>query len=317
MTPPGATVPAAAATQRTAARLPWLATRLLARPDAAHSWMTPDAKKRALVYVSDDTTYDVYVFTYPQGKLAGTLTGFSAPGGLCSDSKGDVFIPNTLGSTILEYAHGGANPIATFNDRQGAYPGSCDVNPITGELAVANTGSGNPTRPGDIAIFRGASGTPSFYKVMGHPYSCAYDPAGNLFVDGEDVSFDNFAFGELKALRKGYHKIVLNQPISLAGGVAWDGTSVAVGDVYNAVIYRFSVGGSNGNLTGSTPLSGAVATWQFDLDRGRTVVPNSNTQDESASAVLRYSYPGGGAALKTFGGGIVSNPVGAAISRPQ
>jgi hypothetical protein len=279
--------------------------------------MAPDAKQRELLYVSDDATYDVYVFAYPQGKLVGTLTGFSAPGGLCTDSKGDVFIPNSLGSTILEYAHGGASPIATFNDRPGAYPGSCDVNPMTGKLTVANTGSGNPNWPGDIAIFPAPSGTPLFYKAMGHPYSCAYDPEGNLFVDGEDAAFDNFAFGELKAQGKRYHKVALSQPISLAGGVAWDGTSVAVGDVYNAVIYRFSIGGSKGNLNGSTPLSGAVATWQFDLDRGRIVVPSSNPQDQSASAILKYNYPSGGAALKAFGAGIVSDPVGATVSRPR
>jgi len=89
-----------------APRLPWQASRLLAHPDVRPSWMTPDAKLRELLYVSDDATYDVYVFSYPQGKLVGTLTGFAAPGSLCSDAQGDVFIPNVLTSTIVEYAHG-------------------------------------------------------------------------------------------------------------------------------------------------------------------------------------------------------------------
>jgi hypothetical protein len=51
--------------------------------------MAPDAKKRALLYVSDSSTYDVYVFTFPRGKLVGTLTNQNNPAGLCTDKKGD------------------------------------------------------------------------------------------------------------------------------------------------------------------------------------------------------------------------------------
>lgn len=315
-TPPGAAGATSILTQQNAPRLPWRAS-LLGHSDVRQSWMNPDAKWRDLLYVSDDRTYDVYVFSYPEGKLVGTLTGFAAPGSLCSDARGDVFIPNVLTSTIVEYAHGNATPIATLNDATQSYPDACDVNPVTGDLAVSNNGSGTGEGRGGIAIYHAAAGTPVFYRAMYHPYSCGYDPKGKLFIDGEDASFDNFQFGVLPAAGRRYRKIVLNQSISLAGGVAWDGARVAVGDVYGAAIYQFSIKGSKGNRVGSTPLTGTVAAWQFEVDGGKVVLPNSDAPDQSGSKILSYDYPSGGTARKAFGGGIVLDPVGATVSRPQ
>ena len=316
VTPPGATAPGGIVARQISPRLPWQTPRL-GRPDARRSWMAPDAKWRDLLYVSDDTTYDVYVFSYPQGRLVGTLTRFAAPGSLCSDPHGDVFIPNVLTSTIVEYAHGSASPIATLNDATQSYPDACDVNPVTGDLAVSNNGSGTGEGRGDIAIYHAAAGNPAFYRAMYHPYSCGYDPKGKLFIDGEDASFDNFQFGVLPAAGRRYHKIVLNQSISLAGGVAWDGARIAVGDVYGAAIYQFSINGSKGDRVGSTPLTGTIAAWQFEVDRGRVVVPNYDARNQNGSKILSYDYPSGGAARKAFGAGIVLDPVGATVSRPQ
>jgi hypothetical protein len=306
----------AVASQQAAPRLPWQAPKL-ARPDVRQSWMEPDAKLRELLYVSDDTTYDVYVFSYPQGKLVGTLTGFAAPGSLCGDAAGDVFIPNVLTSTIVEYAHGSASPIATLNDAKQSYPDACDVNHVTGDLAVSNNGSGTGEGRGGIAIYHSASGDPAFYRAMYHPYSCGYDPKGKLFIDGEDASFDNFQFGVLPAARGRYRKIVLNQSISLAGGVVWDGARIAVGDVYGAAIYQFSIKGSKGKRVGSTPLTGAMAAWQFEVDGKKVVLPNYDPGNQSGSKILSYDYPSGGVARKAFGAGIVHDPVGAVLSRPQ
>jgi hypothetical protein len=45
--------------------------------NAAHSWIAPDAKKsKTLLYVADQDANDVDVYSYPAGKLKGTLTGF-------------------------------------------------------------------------------------------------------------------------------------------------------------------------------------------------------------------------------------------------
>jgi hypothetical protein len=308
--------PSGVAMQPVSQRAARLAASTLSRPDVRSSWMTPDAKKRNLLYVSDDTSNDVYVFSYPQGKLVGTLTGFSAPGGLCADGRGDVFVPNVFGSTIEEFAHGGTSPIATLGDAPHSYPNSCDVNRTTGDLAVGDNASGiDGEGRGGIAIYRGAAGTPSFHRAMYHPYSCGYDSEGNLFVDGEGPGFENFQFGELPANGKRYRKIALNQTISLAGGVVWDNNSVAVGDVYGAAIYQFSISGSRGTRVGTTRLPGASVAWEFKVDGTKVIVPNYVLRKQDSSDVLSYDYPAGGPALKAFGTGDVVDPVGAALSR--
>ena len=56
------------------------------------SWIDPSAKKGALLYASDSAADVVKVFSYPRGKLVGTLTGFQTPQGMCVDKAGNVFI---------------------------------------------------------------------------------------------------------------------------------------------------------------------------------------------------------------------------------
>src|SRR5580700_9415982 len=60
---------------------------------AAHgtSWMAPDAVTQDLLYVGGNSG-DVTVYSYPKGKLLGTLTGFNLPAGECVDKAGDVLI---------------------------------------------------------------------------------------------------------------------------------------------------------------------------------------------------------------------------------
>lgn len=71
-------------------------------PDHSRSWMAPAAKKsKALLYISDAGTDDVYVYAYPSLAVVGTLTGFSTPAGMCVDKTGDVFVVNYGASDIL------------------------------------------------------------------------------------------------------------------------------------------------------------------------------------------------------------------------
>ena len=55
----------------------------------------------------------------------------------CSDSKGNVFISG--GTEVVEFAHGGTTPIATYSIAY--YPATgCSVDPESGSLAVVNEG---------------------------------------------------------------------------------------------------------------------------------------------------------------------------------
>lgn len=54
-------------------------------------WMLPDSKGKNLLYAASSDIVDVY--TYPDGKLIGSLGWFNGVGGLCVNRAGDVFIP--------------------------------------------------------------------------------------------------------------------------------------------------------------------------------------------------------------------------------
>jgi hypothetical protein len=98
--------------------------------------MSPDARTvKKLLYISDLSTNDVYVYDDQSGKAVGTLTGFNEPYGQCVDKKGDVWITNFQGKSVVEYAHGGAKPIHALNT-DGSSDG-CSVDPTTGNLAVS------------------------------------------------------------------------------------------------------------------------------------------------------------------------------------
>jgi len=302
-------------------RVSWRNGTLAVHADRSRSWMAPDAKKNDLLYVADNGTNDVYVYSYPRGKLMGTLTGFNTPGGLCTDRAGDVFVTNVFDWDVLEYAHGGTSPIETLSQDPETYPDGCAVDPKTGNLAVIDSASGgelnvdpNSVGPGQVVIYRHAQGTPKFYKAIYFPYNAGYDNAGNLFVDGEGAGFSPFEFSELRKGKNTFTPIALNQSFELAGGVQWDGTHIAVGDVRDSAIYEFAINGAVGTETGTTPLTGTYDVWEFWIQGGKVVVPSSEViSSQDLSSVLLYDYPAGGAAARTVTGPFVY-PVGVTVS---
>lgn len=298
--PPQANVPALAPDRATIDRSP--------------SWMAPDAKKHDLLYISDEGTNDVYVYSYPAGTLKGTLTGFDEPYGMCTDKAGNVFVTNTEKSEILEYKRGAKKPIATLSDT-GYYPVDCSVDPTTGNLAVTNF-QALGSKPGDVAIYAGATGTPTTYSDSSIPLYefCSYDDKGNLFIDGYN-STGGFAFAELPAGSSGFTNISINATIYQPGGVQWDGKYVAVGDQYYgngpaSAIYRVRVSGSSGTVVGTTLLkqgTDEVQVVQF-WKRGTKVI-GGNVDAQSADI---WKYPAGGNAGKIITG--LKIPYGATVS---
>ena len=79
----------------------------IASPDRlsrAGSWMKSEAKRGDLLYISDQGTRHIDVFSYPRGKLVGKLYGFVAPAGECVDGAGYVSLPMpriTISSSTL------------------------------------------------------------------------------------------------------------------------------------------------------------------------------------------------------------------------
>jgi hypothetical protein len=278
------------------------------RPDRRPAWMAPDVKKRDLLYISDEGTGDVYVFTYPGGKLKGTLTGFADPQGECVDKKGNVWITLFSSQEILEYAHGGTSSIGSLSD-PGYLLEGCSVDPTTGNLAAADFAGTNSTS-GGVSIYAAAQGTPTTYIDPGLylVFSLGYDNNGNLFVDGETQVGGSFAFAELPKGSSRFTNITLNKTIETPGSVQWDGTYVTVGDAKAGVIYQLHISGSKAKVVGTTSLTDSDGVFQSFIDGTRVVGPNVF----SANAMF-WSYPAGGSPVKTLSGFV--DPFGSAVSR--
>ena len=175
------------------------------------SWVSPNARHGDLLYISNIGDASVTIYSWPKGELVGSLSGFFVePEGLCSDSNGNVFITDDYLEETLEFAHGSSTVNQTLTD-PGYVPNGCAVNPVNGDLAVAN--KIGPTRRssklgrGSVAIYRSASGTP--INLVPHDvyseYFCGYGANGDLFVNGYSENARHARFAELPNGSSSFH----------------------------------------------------------------------------------------------------------------
>jgi hypothetical protein len=258
-------------------------------------WMAPGATTKDLLYVTNGA---VAVYSYPQGELEGQLTGFSDAVGDCTGPKGNVYITDYTADTVTEYAHGGTRAI-----RKLSVPGSgavaCAVDPSNGDLAVTTAGNASGTGA-NVAIFRKAKGKPKTYTyraILGYA-SCAYDNAGNLFVDGTPAQGYGYYYelAELPRLGKAFEPVTLDNGISWAAGLQWNGHYLAVGQPVNPNISRYTISAGYGTFVGSTELSGAYDATQFVIAGTKAIVVNLYYYDRYIARwdVLVFNYPAGG-----------------------
>jgi hypothetical protein len=138
--------------------------------------MSPDAKRiKKLLYVSDWSSNDVYVYDFKKGTLEGQLSGLNDPYGQCVDKKGNLWVVAFGGSSVSEYARGRTQTVKTLKtDYQ---PMGCSVDPTTGNLAVAALHA--------VDVFVHARGKAHVYQsAVCYPFwAPGYDDAGNLYVE--------------------------------------------------------------------------------------------------------------------------------------
>lgn len=262
--------------------------------------MLPQAKSQNLLYVgnSKNGSAAVTVFTYPQGAWIGTLRGFGYPLGLCVDAAQEVFVSDEQKGEIVEFPHGGSKPIRTLSDNQG--PNGCSVDPVTGNLAVANS-------LGSVWVYPKAQGKP---KVHNDPqfisaYYCSYDNSGTLFVDGAGYSNFNYYAAFALLFRNGrFENISLDMDLPSPGQVRWDGGYFAVANQSNATVYHVWIIHGYGVVRRITQLSN-VGVGGFWIQDKTLIDPRGN--------LYYVRYPGGGPPIKTIHHG-VTNAVSAAVS---
>jgi hypothetical protein len=196
-----------------------------------------------LLYVSDVSTNDVYMLSYPSGSLVGTLTGFGSPQGLCSDGAGDVFVTDAKDADIVEFAHGGTTPLQTLQGS--ARPNSCAVDSTTGNLAVSNEDS-------FVSIYQQAKGHPTNYSTETSAGFSAYDDGGNLYVDEYGQLSTGNIVQVLPSGGSSFENVSLNKFLGNEGpaGIQWYGNLMVVakevGYDYDGKVYRFKVKGTSG-----------------------------------------------------------------------
>ncbi len=273
------------------------------------SWMRSETKSSDLLYVSNPGNDTETVYSYQSRKLVGTLDGFSSPAGLCADTAGDVWITNEGGYGVVEYAHGGTQPIRTLDDGS-EQPLACSVDKTTGNLAVLNAD--------DVAVYPNASGSPTTYSggVYGD-YALGYGAHGDLLVDGG--SYNNskiIAFAQLSSGMTRLKPVVLSKTLQWAPPtfVQWDGQFWVVGA---SSLDWFKIAGKKGKLEGYSVLSPTSSVMQFwiasvegESRRGNQIVV---TEDDPYKVEF-FQYPAGGKSFASIIDGL-SDPYGITVSK--
>jgi len=294
-------------------------------PDRGRSWMTPGAAAKDLLYISNYDANDVLVYSYPEDKLVGTLTGFHFPEGLCVDKKGDVWVVNNAGTDsgedIIEYKHGGKRPIGKLEIGNGNAI-TCSIDKTTGDLAVNDLVTVS-SAPGYVSIFAKAKGTPKTYTPpnMSNPYFCGYDDKGNLYVDGTQTGRSTEFILAERPKGKPFNDITLKGgTINFPGNIRWDGKYLLIGDQdykpifgqpYRSGIYETT--GAGGKIVGSTPLTGSGDILGYWIEGNTVIGPDFQYPNENN--VYFYKYPAGGKPIKTLKG--FEAPAFAAVSVAQ
>ena len=219
----------------------------------------PTVRSEDLIYLSygpcgsPSCLAQVAVYTFPGGQPIGTWNAAGYVGGECADKAGNVFVTYILGSVgeILEFAHGGTSPVATLNDPTGS-PVACSVDPISGDLAVADG-------LGALLIYRNGSGNPTTYSYPGvYFYGVAYGNKGNIFIDGlTGGQSPQFVLAKLPKGGRSFENITLNEQVGGVGELDWDGQYLTIGQStwYKNemdLIYRFEIRGTSGRFEGAT-----------------------------------------------------------------
>ncbi|HEY3675625.1 MAG TPA: hypothetical protein VGK84_06495 [Candidatus Tumulicola sp.] len=255
------------------------------------SWIAPDAKTGALLYVTGGA--DVDVFQWPTLQTAGVLSGFQQTTGACVDAAGDVWIADAYAQKLYEYAHGATTPIATLDDAA-SFPNGCTVNKRDGNLVVGNEYNNNVGK-GSITVYKHASGAGTIYydSDLDDVFSLDYVPNGNLFLDG----WTGYAFAMQKFVRKQFTTIpIKGATIGYPGGVQYWKGQLTVADagstVTNTTIYHIN---EYGKVLGNTVMGKAYQSYQYQIINGKVICACFEDQN-----VQIYPYPGGGSPTKTL-----------------
>ena len=303
---------------------------LTPHPDHRKSWLSPDVKRAPrLLFVSDAQTGDVYILTMPALALKGRLTGFSQPGGMCSNKLGEIWLANVQAGQMVLLSRIGRKIRSLYPPKD---PITCAIDPTTGNLAVVEYSY--ITNVSDVVIYANASGTPttytnpniSLYNFVG------YDPNGDLFVDGYPFT-SGFVLGELPKNGNALRIISISGgTINYPGSLEWyaPGDYLGIGDngcgnLSTDCVRWTAISGSVGTILGETDLlnsSGGPTcpSYQQVLTPDATNIAGSDYTagcGSSPTSTYIWAYPAGGLPVSGNSSAGFAVPDGVAISNKK
>jgi hypothetical protein len=262
------------------------------------------------LFVSDEENSDVVIFN-SGGDVVGTLTAFSRPQGLATDSAATLYVADTFDNEVQVFAKGYTS--ATTLSDAGEYP--TDVAVSTDGVVAATSFASTSDGPGDVAFYAKGATSPT-YSVASSSFQTilfdAFDMNGNLFIDGQDQNFNP----EYGVIRAGQHSVTLlrldNKP-SYPGGIVVDKVGhVLIGDqgsqgVYPGV-YTYKVAGERLVVIAATQFVGVQDPTGIALLKDDKDIYSADSANNIAS---EFSYPRGGSVIEQFSG--FQQPVGIAV----
>lgn len=283
-------------------------------PLGTHGVVNPDKKnKGGYAYISDYGSNNVYVYNISQSsgafgsEVGSTNSGISGPQGMCASKKGEAWVANTNDSNLLGYKGGSTTSNASLTDT-GEYPAGCSVDK-KGDVAVSNICNSTSCGPGDVAVFKGGTGSPTAITCpnLRRYYFIAYDKQDNIWVDGEDSSYVT-ALCEIKAGSSSGTAISLNVTPEFPGGVTVGGKDIGVLDQDTDTIDLYTISGTSGTEVGTVSLSGASDPVQDFLDKKFVLASNAGE-----GSTCSWAYPAGGSDVSCATG--FSEPIGVAVAK--
>jgi hypothetical protein len=195
---------------------------------------------------------------------------------------------------VLEYAHGGSSPIATFS-LPNEYPAACAINPTNGDLAVGvATGVSSS---GQLVIFHNEEPTTYSADPGWYMFYPGYDNKGNCFI----MEYGGPNENRVKELPAGGSSLVsLTHPtfgIVTAGIVAFDGKHYVLGDQQGnsgtPILYQATLKGTILTEVRAIHLLGSpnVQVAQAFIKPGANGVVGADLGNSLAET---WSYPSGG-----------------------
>lgn len=248
-------------------------------------WLSPAAKRcKQQLFASSYWLDYVSIYCIKHGRQnqapIGEITdGISGPEGEVTDAQGNLYVANTSGDTVTEYAPGSTTVSFTYSTNLSA-PAGVAVD-ASQNVYVTNLGSGS------VTVFAQGSNSPSL-RISGIPYpiDVALDSTGNVYVTSFTSSFSS---GEVLEYPPGSTKgtnlgIVTESP----GGLMLDkAADIVTADQRLPGVLVFPPGETSPSLTFAQSMNDPVPV-RFNRADNLVAVGDSIEND-----VEVYSYPSG------------------------